>query len=90
MAKLARCLNAKLGQVHQKVGDWMLPVPPQDPGWGRRNERINIARIRELANRAQAQNPQVALELTRSPGCDSRTCSPAEPPPPGPGAVHSS
>jgi hypothetical protein len=36
---------------------------PARIGWGRRNERINIARIPELANRVQAQNPQVALEL---------------------------
>ena len=37
----------------------------QDPDWGRLDERIDIARIDELAQRVQAQNPEVAANLAQ-------------------------
>jgi hypothetical protein len=43
--------------------DWLLPIPPEDPDWGRLNERINIERINQLAQRVQAENPEVAANL---------------------------
>jgi len=65
VAKLSRCLKSKFDRVNERVNDWLLPVPPEDPDWGRLNERINIARINEIANRVQEQHPEIAADLTQ-------------------------
>ncbi len=57
IAKLNACMKSRFNRVHERVRDWILPVPMEDPGWGRRNERINIARINEIASRVQLENP---------------------------------
>jgi hypothetical protein len=63
--KLTACLKSRFGRVHVRDRDWLLPVPPEDPDWGRRAERINLARIQELARRVQDENPGIAADLTR-------------------------
>jgi hypothetical protein len=63
--KLARCLRSRLGRVGIRDRDWLLPVFPEHPDWGRFNEHINIARINELANRLRAVSPGVAADLTK-------------------------
>jgi hypothetical protein len=64
LARLSACLKQRFGRVGIRDRDWLLPVPPEDPDWGRINERINIARINELASRVRAENPDVAADLT--------------------------
>jgi hypothetical protein len=62
---LARCLKKNFDRVDLHERDWLLPIPPEDPDWGRLNERINVERINELARRVQDQNPEVAANLTQ-------------------------
>ena len=64
LAKLSACLKQRFGRVGLRDKDWLLPVPPEDPNWARLNERINIARIIEIASRVHAENLDVAADLT--------------------------
>lgn len=61
--KLNRCMRSMFDRVHERMDDWLLPVPPEDPDWGLRNERINIARIREAARRVRRRDPAMAAGL---------------------------
>ena len=63
LAALNRCLKKNFDEMDLRERDWLLPIPPEDPDWGRLNERINIERINQLAQRVQAENPEVAANL---------------------------
>ena len=61
---LNRCMKQKFGKANLRERDWLIPVP-EDPGWGRRAERINVGRIEELARRVRDTQPGVAEDLAR-------------------------
>ncbi|MGV8845770.1 hypothetical protein [Tessaracoccus sp.] len=63
IATLSRCLKSRFDRAHERVRDWLLPVPPEDPDWGLLNERININRINEVARRVRIQEPAIAADL---------------------------